>query len=251
MEQETILLLTGCINPNCNDILAINNVEQRKAMYIKSINWYLCNTSFKVVFCENSGIDITDTFDPYLFEDRLEVLTYVSDYSIDTTKGYKEMEILEYMQANSRFINGCSKSVILVKITGRLILLNISAIIKKLNFSRSRNRTFVSAYLNGRKPWSDCRFIFFSPDFFPFLIKQKEKINANYYFEHATTDAVLSSAKFGINFIYPPLPVRIDGIGGGFGNVYNISDKEYRKRYYIHQLRRFLFYLGILPWIKK
>lgn len=251
MEQETILLLTGCINPNCNDILTIDNVEQRKAMYVKSINWYLCNTSFKIVFCENSGVDITDAFDPYLSEGRLEILTYMSDYSTNCTKGYKEMEILEYMQINSYFINECNKSAILVKITGRLILLNILAIIKKLNSSRSRNRAFVSAYLNGRKSWSDCRFIFFSHEFFPLLLKLKEKINTNYYFEHATTDAVLSSIKLGVDFIYPPLLARVDGIGGGFGNVYNISDKEYCKRNYIHQFRRLLFFFGILPWIKK
>lgn len=152
MEQETVLLLTGCINPNYNDILAINNAEQRKAMYIKSINWYLRNTSFKVVFCENSGVDLADAFDPCLYKDRLKLLTYISDYSIDVTKGYKEMEILEYMQANSGFINSCSKSAILVKITGQLILLNISAIIRKLNSRRSGNQAFVSAYLNGRKP---------------------------------------------------------------------------------------------------
>ena len=64
-------------------------------------------------------------------------------------------------------------------------------------------------------------------------------------------DAVLLSKKRGVNFIYPPLPVRIDGIGGGFGDVYNISDKEYRKKNCIHQLRRLLFYFGILPWVKK
>lgn len=251
MKQETILLLTGCIRPNCDDFLAINKVAQRKAMYIKSINWYLCNTNFKVVFCENSGVDITDEFDSSYWEDRLEVLTYVSDYTLGRTKGYKEMEILEYIQVNSRFVNGCNKSAVLVKVTGRLILLNISAIIKKLNSNRSRNQTFVSAYLNGRKPWGDCRFIFFSPDFLSFLIAKKEEITTSYYFEHATMDAVLLSKKCGVKFIYPPLPVRIDGIGGGFGDVYNISDKEYRKKNCIHQLRRLLFYFGILPWVKK
>lgn len=45
--------------------------------------------------------------------------------------------------------------------------------------------------------------------------------------------------------------MRIDGVVGGFGDVYNISDKEYIKKNYIHQLRRLLFYFGILPWVKK
>lgn len=31
-------------------------------MYIKVIRWYLDNTDYKVVFCENSGTDVSGLF---------------------------------------------------------------------------------------------------------------------------------------------------------------------------------------------
>ena len=193
MESENIiLLLTACINPNCNDLLAIKDVETRKTMYIKSIQWYLQNTDYKIIFCENSGTDISSTFP---LNNRIEFITYKSNNTPDKTKGYKEMEILEYILKKSKFISQSDEATILVKITGRLIALNIKTIISKLKQLRGKSKPFVSAYLNGRKPWSDSRFIFFSISYFPILISYKEKINKNYYFEHVVTESTKHAKK--------------------------------------------------------
>lgn len=44
VDNNVILLLTACINPNCNDVLAVKDFDVRKDMYIKSIKWYLEHT---------------------------------------------------------------------------------------------------------------------------------------------------------------------------------------------------------------
>lgn len=213
-------------------------------MYIKAIEWYLENTNYKIVFCENSGTDISQTFPS---NSRIEFITYTSENIPDKTKGYKKMEILEYIYQNSKFISKIDESSILEKITGRLIALNIKKIITKITILRDKNKPFVSAYLNGRKPWSDSRFIFFSISYFPILISYKEKINNKHYFEHIVTDSIRYLRKSDIKFIYPPYPLRIDGISGGFGHSYNISDQKFLRLNIKHQIRRILFKIGILP----
>lgn len=40
MNKDVVLVLTGCIVPNCGDNLKINNCEERLKQYKKSIEWY-------------------------------------------------------------------------------------------------------------------------------------------------------------------------------------------------------------------
>lgn len=72
------LLLTGCIRPNItNDVLVISDIETRKRQYEEAINWYLKNTPYNIVFCENSGTDISTLIQMSHFPKRIEMLTYI------------------------------------------------------------------------------------------------------------------------------------------------------------------------------
>ena len=64
------------------------------------------------------------------------------------------MEILEYIHEHSKFYR---EGDLFVKVTGRLILLNICQIIKHLD---KYTCEFVSSYIYGRRVFSDSRFIF-------------------------------------------------------------------------------------------
>lgn len=199
--NNVVLLLTGCVTPNCNDNLVVKDVDVRKEMYVRAIDWYLKNTNYKVVFCENSGTDLSDLFN----SERAEFITYVSGKDgMDRSKGYKEMEILEHACRQSRFVRESDEDSIFVKVTGRLVLLNVVEIVSRLQRRRKTGRRFVSAYLNGRKPFCSCEFIFFSPSFLPQFVGMKEKIYQHYNFEHVTTEAVLSSYLSGYQCVYPP-----------------------------------------------
>lgn len=155
------------------------------------------------------------------------------------------MEILEYIYEHSLF---CKEADLLVKITGRLILLNIVSLVKRLD---GQKHEFVSAYLYGRRYFSDSRFIFFSPSFFPLLLAQKENIKDwRHNFEYSTFAAVMQAQERGFRFVYPSFPERVHGVGGGFGVTYDISDWQYFKLNVKHQLKRLLFQIGILPRVK-
>ena len=63
MNNTVVLLLTGCVKPNVtNDVLTVTNVETRARQYVEAIRWYLENTPFRIVFCENSGTDLSSEF---------------------------------------------------------------------------------------------------------------------------------------------------------------------------------------------
>lgn len=99
------MLLTGCVTPNVTDKLNYAaQPEERKRQYVDAIRWYLDHTPYKLVFAENSGCDLSPLFEDY--KDRTEFLTYKDTTISNRSKGYKEMEILEYVRDTSRFIGG-------------------------------------------------------------------------------------------------------------------------------------------------
>lgn len=132
MKKNIVLLLTACVKPNCAESLSISNIEVRKKMYVDALNWYLNNTDLRIVFCENSGTDISKEIDNSL--GRVEFLSYLSEKSNDMncTRGYREMQIIEYAFTNSKYLHD---ALFCIKGTGRLILRNINFISTKLLYN--------------------------------------------------------------------------------------------------------------------
>lgn len=236
------ILLTACINPNTNDILAINDANERKAQYIDAFNFYINNTSYDIVFVENSGVNISnEIITPSLPNRKIEILTYKSKpMPIDKGKGYREMEILKYAIENSKIIQN---SDIIIKGTGRLKLLNINKIVPTLK----NYKQFISAWISIKNQTSDSRFFFCSIDFLQFFIKFQEKIDKKCNFEEILCFAIMQWKKKNGNFIYPCLWYNIEGIGGGYGQIYNFSKRQYYTKCIKNLLYRLLFKLGYWP----
>lgn len=245
-ETDVVLVLTGCVIPNCDCTLKVTDINIRRKHYCDSIRWYLVNTPYKIVFCENSGTDISGDFIEYC--DRTEFLTYVSSNSEgqDRSKGYKEMEILQYAYKNSLFIQNGG---VFVKITGRLIMKNIVSVVNYL--LRRNKKAFISSYQNARRPMSDCRFIFFTKEVWSILFFQKEKIFHWNNFERITYDVIEECLTKGITFIYPPYLCNVKGISGGSGHSYELTNVQYVIQNMKHIIRWILFRINILPYISK
>lgn len=223
-----VLLLTGCVKPNCDDVLKLTDIEERKKQYIDSIYWYLKNTDCNIVFCENSGTDISDAFD-LDYVDRLEFVTFTSENGFhNRSKSYKEMEIIDYAFRHSCFLK---EQAVYVKITGRLKYLNIKKTIcyleKKIN---DCSKEYVCCDLGKTNIWSDSRFFFCTQPFIERLLSKMDKIDLEFEFERALGTCVFQGLKEDLTFIYPNEPQRVSGIGGGFGIVYDEPDKSFLKR---------------------
>jgi hypothetical protein len=240
------LLLTGCINPNSSDVLAVKCPEERLKQYVDAITWYLVHTKLEITFCENSGTDITKNFDS-IARNRLEILTYKSDLIIpDRGKGYKEMEILTYAFNHSKYI---SHADLIIKGTGRLILLNINPVV---HFLSTLNENFISSWMSIKYKTSDSRFFFCSSDYLKYFLSFKEKVSIHCNFEDNLALSIELRDRSKFNFIFPNLWYNIKGISGGYGVKYDSS----RFKYYTvlclkNQIYRIMFRLGYWPKRKK
>ncbi len=237
--MNVVLLLTACIVPNCKEQLYISDPDERKAQYIDALNFYLCNTDYDLVFVENSGTDISCFFPD--FKKRIEWITYKGVIT-DRSRSYAEMDIIEYAYNISKYLKTAD---VICKITGRLQLLNIVELTNY--FQELPKNGFISSYKSINKEASESKYIWFSWNFLPFLIKEKEEIGWDYIFETALSVAIQNARKQGFKFIYPKMFPREHGIGMYKGRVYDTSDYQYIVSNIKHQIKRVFFRIGIFP----
>ena len=219
--MKTIILLTGCINPNGMAFTSLNNIEERQKQYIDAIQFYLSNTSCPIVFCENSNTDIQ----PYIenTKDRLEILTFSGNQNKQRGKGYGEAEIIEYALLHSTFIQA---DCVIIKITGRLIVNNINQIIRSL----SCKHDFVTCLFHSDLTFADSRIFCATVSFFREFLNNKVRINdsENVFFEHILASTVLASVIHFVPYSEEPL---ITGISGSTGKQYSPMATDCRKKY--------------------
>jgi len=208
--METVILLTGCINPNGMPFTQLTDISDRQKQYVDAIHFYINNTNCKIVFCENSNTDISTLFKNE--QDRLEILTFAGNQEKQRGKGYGETEIIEYALHHSSFIQDDS---IIIKITGRLIIINICPILKSLKYKHN----FVTCLFHSNLRFADSRIICGTTTFYKEFLKNKGCINDSegIFFEHILASTVLESSVCFIPFSEEPL---IRGISGTTGELY-------------------------------
>lgn len=137
--NNIVLLITGCVTPSADmPFLVLKDPIERRKQYIDSIKFYINYTPIiKIVFCDNSNAES---------EPELEVLAKVNNKEFEWLsfmgnqkeseikgKGYGEGEIIDYAIEHSRFIK---KESYLVKITGRLIVKNLSLLLNHISLKK-------------------------------------------------------------------------------------------------------------------
>lgn len=214
-----LIFLTGCINPSGMAFTTLQDQKVRKQQYCDSIQFYLENTSSRILFVENSGVDISDQFKG-TSSARLEIITFNGNtYDKSFGKGYGEMLIIDYAIKNSSFIKQSPK---ICKITGRYKILNINSLIKAYS-SYGRD---IMVNLLFKRTYSDSRIFIGDVNFFnKYLLKYAKEVNdtKGYFFEHALCNAVLDAMKenyFLLPFKYFP---RISGQSGTDNLFYKSS----------------------------
>lgn len=216
IEEKIVVLMTGAIKPNSFDTLAIKDADIRKAQYIEAINFYLTHTNYNIVFTENSGISLAMEFEDY--NERIEFLTYTSLTNIpDMGKGAKELEIINYAMVHSKFIQ---ESVAIVKITGRLKVLNIKKLYNRFIVFNQRYSRLLNCNIY-KKTRMDSRCFFFTKDFWPYLKRNGKSISLKYSFEQALWDSGLEYIRDGGVYKRFKRPLSISGLSGGFGTSYD------------------------------
>lgn len=135
-----LAIITGTIRPNGKvGQLILKNEVDRLRQYKEALLFTIRSQAFsKIVFCENSdyGVESFAGIQTKAAEAgvKLELLSFRGNEEEVQKhgKGYGEGEILDYVFANSRLLNGESY---FVKITGRLEIVNIKDICEHMDFN--------------------------------------------------------------------------------------------------------------------
>ncbi|MDR2476132.1 MAG: hypothetical protein LBD45_09790 [Bacteroidales bacterium] len=223
---DYVILLTACINPNGAVYTTLQNEKVREEHYVNAINFYLDKTNYNIVFCNNSGEDISSKFTKY--KGRIEFLSfYGNDYDKRLGKGYGECLIMKYAFQHSEFIK---KSNYIIKITGRLVIRNISTIFNVLKFNDillfypKYLENKIIAITNTNSKWIDSRCFIATKCFYEIFLSAKN-INMiadmrGYYLEHLLYDVIIQLNKNSFIFSKFCLPLEISGISGTTGESY-------------------------------
>ena len=211
--MKTVILLTGCINPNGMPFTQLSDASERQKQYVDAIRYYLSNTDCPIIFCENSNTDISMLFKDT--QDRLEILTFSGNQDKQRGKGYGEAKIIDYAIHHSAFIQ---EGYVIIKITGRLIVSNILQIVESLKYQHD----FVSCIFHSDLTFADSRIFCGTTTFYKEFLNNKERMNdqQGVFFEHILASTVLESP---VRFIPFPEEPRITGISGTTGKLYQAS----------------------------
>ena len=202
---------------------AINNTTLRRQQYIDALRYYTKTLKSPIVFCENTLANISyEEISPSASPQHLELLFFDgNNYDKSLGKGYGECEIISYAIQNSRFI---SQADYLVKITGRLIITDISRLI---DFHTHLPKGTIQTLLPTKEKWIDSRLIISPPSFFvDFFLPRKGQLNdsTHYYFEHLLYNTALYQNHYPfIPFVSFP---SYHGFSGSIGTRY----PEYGKK---------------------
>lgn len=236
-QTEAVILMTACVNPDGMHCTKLQDCRTRKKQYLEALEFYLNETPFKVVFCENSGAELYDEINSAEKYRRLEYLTfYGNDYDKSYGKGYGEARIIDYAIRNSQFISDVDW---VIKITGRIKCLNIN----KKPFAKPQKA------LNANRIWIDLCYpewlnsvCFMAPK--EWLLHTIERYGHRlddiaFNFERMLYWSIVDTPEMKV---LPALPV-LDGICGGscvrYENKRRLLRKlnHYSTLYYVHLSR--------------
>lgn len=215
--MKKVLLLTGCVNPKGMTLTALNDVGTRKQQYVEAVTWYLENTSYDVVFVENTEFDMSPFFSKEMKSGRLEYLTFDgNNFDKSLGKGYGETLILKYAFEKSKLLLSAD---LIVKITGRLVVRNINSI---LRFCKEKNCLYYKEFYQKRILYTS--YFFVAPrSLYEELVVRNSRLNDSngYYFEHLLCDvarywACCENKKKELFF-----PIVVEGVSGSTGKAYS------------------------------
>ena len=221
-KEDVVLLLTACINPNGMLYTVLQDIKLRKKQYIESLTFYLTQTQYKIVFVENSNIDISYLYQKEISEGRLECIIFNgNNFDRSLGKGFGEALILEYAFFHSKFITQCHY---IVKITGRIIVENVLELIDSCRFNKKS--VYCELLLREKKALS----VFFiaHKEFYSLFLSKKHFINdsTNCYFEKVLFQSILEWRKrTGHKYNHFYLPIRLKGVSGSTGMVYSHGNR--------------------------
>ena len=224
--EELTIILTAAIDVKGMTFTERSDINLREQDYINALTQWM-KTGLPIIFCENSGYDLTKIYELTSNYEKIEILQFDGqNFDKKLGKGFGEQKIIRYVAENSILFR---KSKKLMKVTGRYYLENI----KKFQESLSTNDG-VSVILGNNLTFADGRIIISTPEFITdYLFFYSSRINdtEGFYFEHAVAHAVHKYMSDGGTWNMLPYYPKVKGYSGT-SNTKNSILKEYKENFY-------------------
>lgn len=218
--KEKVLFMTACINPKGMSNTAVLNMELRKHQYLEAVYYYLKNTKYRILFVENSGVDISSFFLEEIKAGRMEILTFEgNDFDKNLGKGYGEGLIVKQALCQSKWMK--DRNIIIIKVSGRHVVKNIKEIETVVSFGNV-GKHFIACDINPKAKGANSDMFIATSDFFSIFEKYIGHINEKkgIWFEHVLYQAIIEYCKYSGKFIYLPMPLNQKGVSGSMGTVF-------------------------------
>lgn len=196
----------------------LQDANERLTQYKSALRWYLTNTSFRIVFVENTLTDFSSEFQEYIESGRLEYITFDgNNFDRKLGKGYGEALILSKAIEVSGLLKSCRN---IIKITGRLILSNINILTSQL---KDNETVFANTLLVNGKCLADsyvflCPAGFLTDCFLPNITMLNDA--EGFYFEHLLYDSILKWRSKSFSHKEFKQPLKIKGLSASTGQAY-------------------------------
>lgn len=221
--NEFLILLTCCVNPKDMVYTKIKDQKTRVEQYYKAFDFYLTFTPYKILIVENTLFNIDSK---YIQNNRIEYLTFDgNNFDRSLGKGYGEALIIDYAIKNSVFINK-NKKLNIIKITGRLMVLNIIKHVDQFRKKYRKNQILIDTNLKFDLVYS--HFFIANYNFFAnYFLQNKEIINDSLkiYFERVLLISLKKYIDEGNFYEVLKRPILVDGISGSTGEKYTKGSK--------------------------
>lgn len=250
-DKQFVILMTACVRPDGMIYTSLQDPWIRASQYVEAIDFYLRETDYNIVFCENSGVDLWNEISASQKETRLEYLTFNgNNYDKKYGKGYGEAKIIQHAFQHSIFLKEASY---VIKITGRVKVLNIDELAK--GFSKAQlSKDIIGVDFSsdmGRISsvcfWTSKSWIQQAMEKYAEVIRDDGVLN----FEGALYKAIVESPNLKILRVN----LKLKGVSAGFNVPYrNHNDNDHKCDHYhilcsIYKARKDLWnlFLSLIP----
>lgn len=247
--MKHVILLTSCVNPNGMPFTALSDINVRKQQYLAALRFYVNNTSMPIVYVDNSNVDINEyNVFSNIAEDRIELLSFDGNHDKEHGKGFGELEIIDYAIKYSRIINN-NKNVSLIKITGRLVIVNIASILKQLKYYILPSSKSVICSMNSDFSMADSRLLIAPLNFYKRLIDNRMAINdsEDVYLEHILCSLIKNQDIYAFHpFFTEP---QYQGVSGSTNKTYEANKHNFLEK--IRYAEYVISQIFMFPYAKK
>ena len=247
--MKHIILLTSCVNPNGMPFTALSDINVRKQQYLDALRFYVNNTPLPIVYVDNSNVDIKEyNVISNIVDDRLELLSFDGNHDKEHGKGYGELEIIDYAIKHSNIINS-NKNVSIIKITGRLVIVNIMTILNQLKYNILPSSNSVICSMNSDFSMADSRLLIAPLNFYKRLIENRMAINDSegVYLEHVLCSLIKKQNLYAFHtFFSEP---QYQGVSGSTNITYEAKKHTFREK--IRYAEYVISQIFMFPYAKK